>query len=719
MFLKGLHYTFVLFCFLLIVNSGISQQRVITGKVIDSRDGSPLNGASVTPRGGGSGTQTEANGSFRLTVGPDVRSIVISSVGFGAKEVSIVGITNIDVQLEFSSTTLGEVVVTGYGTARKKDLTGSISRVTVEDFQKGPQTTPQQLIMGKVAGVQVTTGGGAPGAGVRIRIRQGASLNASNDPLIVIDGVPLETGGIAGVANPLSLLNPNDIESFDILKDASATAIYGNRASNGVIIITTKKGSSGRLKVSYNNTTSLETITKRPDILNPDEFRKLVTSQGTTAQQALLGNSNTDWQKEIYRNAFRSDNSVSFSGGIKKFPYRASIGYLNEAGILKTDNLQRGSYTLNLSPRFFTNHLKVDINLKGSITKSHFANRGAIGAAVFFDPTQPIYDYSKPQYGGYWEWELNGLPNTLAPKNPLSLLYQREDIGNVNGTLANIQFDYKLHFLPDLRINYNLGFGRSRGYGTTVTPATNASAYYNQGSMTRYLQKRWNYLSDIYLNYVKSFPELKSRVDATAGFGYQDWQYYSPSYPTVNGTGTIPAGPPSRSQHTLLSSFARLNYVLDDTYLFTGTFRRDGSSRFADANHWGNFPSAAFAWRISQYGFLRDLKTLSELKLRFGWGKTGQQDVGSDYPYLARYSISDSSGMYQFGSNYYLLLRPEGYDENLKWETSETYNAGIDLALFDNRLTINADYYFKKTKDHFRSCRFKPDKPDPDQCWKY
>ena len=686
-------------CLLLFSIVAYSQEKVITGKVTDPKDGSPMPGVSVTAKGSSAGTQTKSDGTFSISVSPSTTVLIFSFVGYESQEISIAGRSSIDVQLAVGNSTLGEVVVTGYGTARKKDLTGSITLITSKDFQKGPQTTPMQLIQGKVPGVQISTGNGMPGAGIYLRIRQGASLNASNDPLIVIDNVPLETGGISGVANPLTLLNPNDIESMNILKDASATAIFGNRASNGVIIITTKKGTSGRLKVSYNSTVSLSTVTKTADILTADELRELVNAQGTTAQKALLGSAHTKWSDEIFRDAVAFDNNIAFSGGIKKLPYRLSLGYLNQNGILKNDNLQRGTMAISLNPKLMKNHLAIDINMKNSVTRSRFANQGAIGAAVFFDPTQQVYDPTKPQYGGYWEWELNGLPNTLASKNPVSLLEQNRSVGNVYRSIGNVQFDYKFHFLPDLRANLNLGYDLSTGSGTNRTLPTSASAYYNQGSTSRYKNKRWNYLSDFYLNYQKNITSIKSRVDATVGYGWQDWTNYSPSFPTINGTGVIPAGPPFKSQHTLLSMFARAIYTFDDRYILQGTVRRDGSSRFSEDNRWGWFPSASFAWRISRESFLRESKTISDLKLRLSWGKTGQQDVGSDYPYLARYSLSDSSGMYQFGSNYYLLLRPEGYDENLKWETTETYNAGLDVGLFAGRVTFSVDAYFKRTKD--------------------
>ena len=687
-------------CLLFFSITAFSQEKVITGKITDSKDGSALPGVSISAKGSSIGTTTGTDGSFRLTVRSSVTTLIISSVGFATQEVSIEGKSMIDVHLVASSATLGEVIVsTGYGTAKKKDLTGSITQISSKDFQKGPQTSPLQLIQGKVPGVQISTGSGMPGAGIYIRIRQGASLNASNDPLIVVDGIPLETGGISGVANPLALLNPNDIESMNILKDASATAIYGNRASNGVIIIVTKKGNSGKLKVSLNSNTSLATVTKTADVLDADEFRAVVMAHGNTAQQALLSLGHTNWQDQIYRDAIAFDNNISLTGGIKKFPYRLSLGYLNQDGILKTDNLQRGTMAININPKLLKNHLSIDINMKNSASKSRFANQGAIGAAVFFDPTKPVYDQTKPQFGGYWEWQdQNGAPNTLATKNPVSMLEQTINKGTTYRSIGNIQFDYKFHFLPELRANLNLGYDVSKGYGTNKTLPTNASAYLSKGSTSKYEQKRWNYLSDFYLNYMKIFS--KHRVDATAGYGWQDWTEYSPGFPTVNGTGTIPAGPPYKSQHTLLSMFGRLNYGYDDRYLLTATIRRDGSSRFSEENRWGWFPSVAVAWRLSREEFMRDSKTISDLKLRFGWGITGQQDIqGRDYPYLARYTTSDSSGMYQFGSNYYLLLRPEGYDENIKWETTETFNAGIDVGLWNGRVSFSVDAYFKRTKD--------------------
>ena len=696
--LKKLLKIFVLPCLLLCSQLVFAQDRVITGRVTDA-NGAPMAGVNVTVKGSSVGTQTAADGTYRLTVPRNATTLVFSSVGFGTQEADI-NSTSVDVSLSVTGASLGEVVVIGYGTARKKDLTGSVTQITTKDFNKGPNATPEQLIIGKVPGVQIITSGGAPGAGARIRIRQGASLNASNDPLIVIDGVPVEGGGISGVANPLALINPNDIESFNILKDASATAIYGNRASNGVIIITTKKGSGGKLKVNFNTVMSLSTITDYANVLDTADFKALVRAHGTAAQIALLGNANTNWQDEIYRNAFSTDNTISFTGGIKKLPYRMSLGYLNQNGILMRDRLQRGSLAFNLNPKYLKNHLSVDFNLKASVTKSKFANQGAIGAAVFFDPTQPVYDRENSDYGGFWEWELNGLPNTLASKNPVGLLWGQDNIGNTNRSLGNLQVDYKFHFLPELRANVNFGYDVSRGYGTSTTRANSGSGFLDKGSTSRYLQKRSNGLIDFYLNYAKQLNSIRSRVDATAGYGYQDWVFRSNGYPTVTGLGVIGEESFFKTQHTLISLFARANYSFDDRYLLTATIRRDGASRFGPDNRWGVFPSAAVAWRISNESFLRGSRVLSELKLRFGWGITGQQDINAgDYPYLARYTPSDNTAYYQFGNTFYPLLRAEEYDANLKWETTETINAGFDIGFLDNRINASVDVYKKKTRD--------------------
>ncbi len=597
-----------------------------------------------------------------------------------------------------------QVVLIGYGAKKKSDLTGSITAISAKDFNGGSITSPAELIQGKASGVQITTNSGAPGAGATIRIRGGASLNASNDPLIVIDGVPVDNNGIAGASNPLSLINPNDIESFNILKDASAAAIYGSRASNGVIIITTKKGTSGKLKANYTTTTSVYEKMGNVDMLSADDFRKLVKANGTPLYQSLLGNANTNWQNEIYQTALGFDNNLSLSGGVKGLPYRLSLGYLNQDGIIRTNNIERSTAALNLNPKLFDKHLDINFNIKGSYVENRFKDDRAVGSAIVFDPTQSVYDANFVDYGGYWEWldSTTGTPNTNATKNPVSFLNQRKDLSYVRRVLGNVQFDYKMHFLPELRANLNLGYDYSDSNGNTTVLPTAAIEYYKGGSYRRYTQEKKNKLLEFYLNYTKNFESIKSLVDLTAGYSYQDWQRSEPFAPTLFGDGTKDpsTGNDFFTQNTLLSYFARLNYTFNNKYLFTGSIRRDASSRFGKDNRVGYFPSAAVAWRIDQEDFLKGSSTISTLKLRAGWGETGQQDISSgDYPYLARYVVSNSGAQYQIGSEFYNTLRAQGYDANIKWETTATTNIGVDFGFLNNRINGNIELYQKDTKD--------------------
>lgn len=678
-----------------------AQERVVSGKITDNAS-KGIPGVSITVKDQNLGTTTDMDGAFRLSVPAGTTTLVISSVGFETQEIDIKNSNTVSIVLNQNTAALNEVVIVGYGTARKKDLTGSVTSISARDFNKGPITTPEQLIAGKVAGVQITSNGGAPGAGSRIRIRGGSSLNASNDPLIVIDGVPVDNGGISGSANPLNFINPNDIESFNILKDASATAIYGSRASNGVILITTKKGSRGPLRVGFSTVASLSQPTGQVDVLTGDEFRKVVTENGTPAQADLLGTLNTNWQDQIFQNAFSSDNNISLSGAVGKLPFRVSVGYLTQEGILLTSKLNRTSGALNLSPKLLDNHLSIDMNLKLAKSDTRFADQGAIGAAVAFDPTKPVYEKTNTVLGGYYEWldPANDELNTLGTRNPVSMLKQRQDLSDAIRSIGNIQFDYKFHFLPELRANLNLGYDYSKGEGTVTNPKTAATAYYVKGSRSRYEQEKNNKLLEFYLNYAKDLDGIDSRIDVTGGYSYQDWTTESPSFPVYRGTDTTPAGVPFKTQNTLVSFFGRANYNYDDRFLVTATVRRDGSSRFSPDTRWGLFPSAAFAWRINNESFLKNSKSISDLKLRFGYGVTGQQDINNgDYPYLPKYSLSDGTAQYKIGDSLFYTLRPEGYDANIKWEETETYNAGIDFGFLDNRISGSIDYYFKRTKD--------------------
>ncbi|HVF81471.1 MAG TPA: TonB-dependent receptor [Flavisolibacter sp.] len=693
--------------FLLFSLIGAAQDKTVTGRVTDS-SGRGISGVSVSVKNQTSrGTTTADNGSYSLSVPAGATTLVFSSVGFGYQEAAI-GVGSINVTLQATAGSLNEVVVVGYGTVRKRDLTGAVTTISSKDFQKGQITNPEQLIAGKIAGVQVTSNGGAPGSGSTIRIRGGSSLSASNDPLFVIDGVPVDNGGIAGAASPLSFINPNDIESMSVLKDASAAAIYGTRASNGVIIITTKKGRSDKLRVNFYSVNSLAEVSKKVDVLSGDQIRSIVAAKGTAQQKSQVGTANTNWQDEVYQTALTSDNNISFTGGIDKLPYRLSLGYLNQQGVLKTDHLQRGSASLALNPTFFNNHLRVDVNLKGSIQKYHFADQGAIGNAVYFDPTQPVYSTNK-RYGGYFEWlDATGKPNTLAARNPLAQLYERDANSDTKRSIGNIQFDYKFHFLPELRANLNVGYDVSKGTGRTFISDSASLAYAVGGSNNEYKQTKRNKLLEFYLAYAKDVKAIKSRVDVLAGYSYNNYLTTNYGFASYNARGVkVPGSDPNfptyPQENTLLSYFGRLNYTFNEKYLLTATARRDGSSRFGPLNKYGFFPSVALAWRVKGESFLKNSSTVSDLKFRIGYGVTGQQDGIANYDFLSVYSLSNQTASYQFGNTFYQAYRPSGYNPAIKWEETATSNIGLDYGFFGNRISGAIDVYLKKTNDLLNS----------------
>jgi iron complex outermembrane receptor protein len=704
--LKRLLIAALAFCFVTLANA---QEKTVAGKVTDAKDGSALQGVSVFVKGSTKGTQTGPDGTFKIKVPSGATALTFSSIGFTSQDVTI-GTGDVFVKLIQTNASLNEVVVIGYGTTRKKDLSGSVTTVSSKDFVKGAITTPEQLISGKVAGVAITSNSGAPGSGSTIRIRGGASLNASNDPLIVVDGMPLDNGGISGVANPLSLINPNDIETFTILKDASATAIYGSRASNGVILITTKKGKSGKPTYSFSSQMSVASIAKKVDVLSADQIRSIVNTKGLSANQAILGSSNTDWQNQIYQTALSQDNNLSVSGSLKKLPYRISVGFLNQDGILKTGNLQRTSLGINLSPMLFNNHLKIDLSLKGTYSQSRFANEGAIGSAVTFDPTQSVYSKSS-RFGGYWEWldpaTTTGL-KSLAPLNPLGLLLQRDDRSKVQRAVGNALIDYKLHFLPDLHALLNVGADLSEGKGTVFVPDSAASAYMRSpdkkhgGVNNQYRQTRQNTYLNFYFNYTKDIKSIKSRVEATAGYEYQDYLTTNYNFGDYTTDGTVistPIYPFDKPENTLVSFMGRMIYTYDNKYILAGTIRRDGSSKFNPNNRWGTFPSGAFAWKIKEESFLKNVKAISDLKLRVSYGITGQQDGISDYDYISYYNLSGNQAEYQLGNNFYQMYRPGGYYYNRKWEQTATTNVALDYSILNGRVSGSVEYYYKKTTD--------------------
>lgn len=598
-----------------------------------------------------------------------------------------------------------EVVLIGYGKQKKTDLTGSISSISAKDFNSG-SSTADQLIVGKTPGVQITGNSGAPGSGSTIRVRGGSSF-INNDPLIVIDGVPIDFNTLSGATNPLSLINPNDIETFDILKDASSAAIYGNRASNGVILITTKKGTTGKFRVNFNTNFSVSTKMGNVDVLDADQFRGFVNTYGTALQKSYLGTANTNWQDQIYQKAWGTDNNVAFSGGVKGLPYRVSLGYNEQNGIVRTNEFKRTSLGLNFSPKFLDNHLMVNGNFKGTFTENRFPDNGAIGASIYFDPTQPVYS-GNSNYGGYYEWldpsSITGL-NVNGTKNPLGLLYGKRDISSVFRIIPSLQLDYKFHFLPDLRLNVTGSYDYAKSDGSVNVSKDYAQGIGTLGSYRSYSQEIKSKLFESYLNYVKKINAINTTVDVIGGYSYQDTHSITPEAPTYYGNGQkTDFSTAGDTRRTLLSFYARGIFTIADRYVINGSIRRDGSSTFwngTDKNQlWGNFPAVSVAWKINEESFLKNITTINSLKLRAGWGKTGQQETGTFYPAFGSYSYSNSStAQYQFGDSFYTLLRPDVYNPNLVWETTTTKNLGLDFGILNNRINGSIDYFDKKSEN--------------------
>lgn len=709
--MRRISYKLLLSCVVTLLSLAAFSQHVITGKVTDSKEGTPVAGVTVTVKGTKTAVQTAADGSFRIDA-PASAKLVFTSVGYSQQEVSA-GNAVLNVSFVRINQNLDELVVVAYGTKRRGDLTGSVTSVSAKDFQKGVVNSSEQLLLGKVAGLEITNGGGSPGGGSKIRIRGGASLNASNDPLIVIDGVPVEGNGISGSANLLNSINPNDIESMSVLKDASATALYGSRASNGVLIITTKKGAKGKVRYNYNTQLSTGIVGKTVKVLSGDEVRAIINADGNNLYKSLLGTANTDWQAEIYRPAFGWDNNISASGAFKNIPFRASLGFLNQDGILRTDNFKRFSGSLNLSPKFFNDHLSVNVALKASNTRNHFADGGAIGAAVAFDPTQPVKQANK-NYGSYFEWlQSNDTAIALATRNPVALLELRDNKSSVNRFIGNVQLDYKLHFFPDLHVLANLGVDNISGKGDDNIDPALATNFLTGGRKTHYEQKKISTITDIQLFYSKDLKKLKTKVDVLVGHSYQDFvtkvkNFASFSYrpiadpvnPQMKDTiaNSVPVFLTDKPEYRLESYLGRANISIANKYLITASLRRDGSSKFAKENRVGYFPAVAVAWKIKDDLF-KKVNVISDLKLRLGWGTTGQQDGLPYYSYLPYYNRSNASAQYQFGNTYYSFLRPDAYDPDRKWESTTTSNIGLDFGFLNNRITGSVDYYYKKTKD--------------------
>ena len=683
----------------------LAQTRTIKGVVTDAQNGEALIGATVMVEGDKSGTVTDFDGNFSLQVPSSAKKVKISYIGYIDQQVAISD--NMQVKLESDSKALADVVVIGYGTARKSDLTGSVATVKAKDFNKGLVSSPEQLINGKVSGVQIMSNSGSASAGSTIRVRGGASLNASNDPLIVLDGVPLEQGGISGnSSNFLSMINPSDIESMTVLKDASSTAIYGSRASNGVIIITTKKGQQGAVKVNFNTTNSMQTRAQMVDMLSRNEFVNVINQFGTDNQKSLLGDANTDWNDEVYRTAFGTDNNLSLSGSIGKYlPFRVSAGYYNQSGLVRKDNVERWTGNVVLTPSFFQDHLKLTINAKGTLNNNSFNNGGAVWAAATFNPTLPVYS-GNDKYGGYNEaLDADGYPVNAGVRNPRGLVDLYDSKSKVSRFIGSMDVDYKVHFLPDLKLHATIGADYAKGDGTVYVPAYAAQSFNKDEALSgndyKYgPQKNENRLLTLYANYAKYFENIKSNVDLTAGYDYQYWKSTTPLYYTKSVAGTnLSTVKASDYRHVMLSYYGRVNYSFDGKYLLTATVRRDASSRFSKDTRWGTFPSVALGWTLTEEPWLKDNKVISNLKLRASYGITGQQEGIGNYNYLPVYTASVTGAEALINGHYITTYRPESYVGNLKWETTTSWNFGLDFGFLDGRIGGAIDFYTRKTKD--------------------
>lgn len=705
---KSMFYILLLCNILFIMPKVVAQTtaKKISGVVVDQQ-GLPLIGASVLVKGTNIGTMTDIDGVFILPASGNSTTILVSFIGYTTKEV-VANDQKLRIVLTEDSNELKEVVVqVGYGTVKKKDATGSVSQISAKEFNKGQNVTPESLISGRISGVNVT-GGGAPGAKADIRIRGGSSLNASNDPLIILDGLPLSNAVPSGSTSILSTIDPNDIESFTVLKDASAAAIYGSRAANGVIVITTKKGSKGGVKVNFSSQVGVNTVANTVDVLSAKQYRALVNEKGSDAQKALLGTANTNWQDEIFHTALTTNNNISVSGALfNKLPIRLSVGNVNNPGILKNTSFERTTTSLSINPVLFDNHLKIDISGNLSFGKSRFQDEDAvIGSAIGFDPTQSVYAAGS-RYGGYFEWlEPNGNLPLLPARNPVARLNQDDRRSTSTRKWGNIKLDYKLHFFEDLHFVTEAGIDRFDSDGYTRVSTESALGYQpnpftsgdwvNLGNYSTYTDALQNKNLNSYFNYTKDFGKFK--VDATAGYNYQLFQkekYESGETTQPNPNEDVTTDPDINLQ----SYFGRLNLGYDSRYLLTVNYRRDGTSRFSKANRWGNFAGAAFAWNLSDESFLKDNETISTLKLRVGYGTTGQQDISASYDYLTRVTLGSINTQYIFGGVVYSTARPEGYNENIKWEELSEKNIGLDYGFLNNRISGSINYFDKKSSD--------------------
>ena len=713
----------------------LAQKTTVTGTVVDY-EGEPAIGASVIAEGTTNGVATDFDGNFRIDVAPNA-VLVVSYVGCETQRVPVEGRAHIDITLKSNAVVLSEVVAIGYGTVKKSDATGSVAVVKPDDIEAGLATSAQDMLVGATPGVVVTTTGD-PSAGGTIRIRGGSSLSASNDPLIIVDGVPMDGGSVKGSSNALQLIAPENIESMTVLKDASATAIYGSRASNGVIIVTTKKGAAGKPQVNFSANLYVATPRKTVDMMDGNQYREFVLNRygADSPQAAALGTANTNWQDEVLRTAVSSDYNLSVGGTAGILPYRVSVGYTSNHGIIRKTGMNRATAGINLSPKFFDGLLQVNANIKGAYVRNNY-EQGVLGGAISFNPTLPVRNPEGNAFNGWTTYLTGGAvagPNDAgssldrnASLNPVSLVEDYDSRSDVYQSVGNLQLDLRMPFLRDLRANLNLGYDYSHGevvsYNHPFSPAAWKGNHRQPGvadpvsdgytTQTYEKQRIYNLLLEFYLNYNKEFTAIKSSLDVTAGYSWQKFYNKGSSWYPVYAPGQDFDGylyeprVPYSLPYQLVSFFGRVQYGFMDKYLLTATVRRDGSSRFSSDNRWGTFPSVAVAWRLIEESFMEGTRSvLSDLKIRGTWGITGQQNLGGGFgdlfPYLPIYNAWTGTG--QMGidpttGEFIALVTPSSYNKNLKWEETTTWNVGIDFGFLNNRINGSVDAYYRKTKD--------------------
>ncbi|WMN11232.1 SusC/RagA family TonB-linked outer membrane protein [Marivirga salinae] len=677
-----------------------AQERTVSGTVTDASTNETLPGTSVRIKGTSQGTTTSLDGEFKLEVSAE-DVLVFSFIGYKKQEIEVGARSVIDVQMQEDISQLGEVVVVGYGQQEEKDVTGVVSTVKEESFNRGQIASPERLITGKIAGVDVTPGNTRAG-GAGITIRGVGSINAQSQPLVVVDGVPINNDGSSGTRNANNFINPADIESVTVLKDASATAIYGSRGAAGVILYTTKSGKKGENTVTYDGSFTFSEILREPDFLSTQNFRNAVR-QFSPQNENRLGESDTDWFNEVTRSTLSQNHNLSFSGATEKINYLVSVNHMDNKEVIKGDRNQVTRLSMRLKTTVLNDHLDITFNTKNALTNDEY-KPNVVGTAVSFDPTRPVYDPEAEEFGGYYEWN----ESSIDPINPVSTIEQTQSIGENRRSFNSINFDLKIPGVEGLTLSATGSYDLRNGQNKVFEPFT-----LRNDNRDGYMQRSTNnaYTTTLFstLNYNRSFGA--SDLDILGGYEFQEVFSETTGYEGINLTDdsksfndptVIPRefidlyrAFPITNQ--LQSYFGRVNYSYDDKYLLTVTGRMDGSTRFGFGNKYGFFPSAALGWRVIEEDFFQGLTgVFNDLKLRVGWGQTGNQNIG-DYRYDKFYFLSDASATYQFGDEYIQLLRPTAVDPNIQWERLISTNIGVDFSLMKGRLSGSLDVYDKTT----------------------